>query len=162
MRPDIVSLVVLVTYWSVLITGSKTKLCGPGFKRSGKDCVSLTNKDVLFALNFLAFPPNVTSGGTNTKIYLPSLCEVNWIVVGCKTTITTVQGISLCEDFLIGKTLKQEKNKKVYSPVCNIVSVIATTRCDHFGSLAFEKYWSERGCVVTFHHFTLSFKGNVC
>lgn len=62
--------------------------------------------------------------------------------------ITTVQDISVCEDNL-------PKN-------CIIWSMISSNWCDHYGSLEFEKYWSERGCSVTLYHFLIYFKGNTC
>ena len=108
----------------------KRVYCEPGFKNttgSGSKCVSLTNDDVYRSLHWLAEPPKTT----------------------CKK-ITTIQGISVCEDHL--KPAGQ----------CNIWSVISSTWCDHWGSLAFEKYWSERGCTVHLYHFTVFFKGNVC
>jgi hypothetical protein len=66
--------------------------------------------------------------------------------VQCKKE-TVIQGISVCEDDLPSD--------------CLIWSVIATYWCDELGTLAFEKYWSQR-CEVRFIHFTAYFKGNSC
>lgn len=65
----------------------------------------------------------------------------------CRNT-TRIQGIDICEDFLppaLGD--------------CNVVSFIATTWCDHYGSLEFERYWASRGCNVTLYHYHVFFKG---
>jgi len=63
--------------------------------------------------------------------------------------ITTVQGISVCEDRIDFKD-------------CSIISSISSNHCDHFGSLEFEKYWSQRGCRVTVFQLFIYVKGNVC
>lgn len=60
---------------------------------------------------------------------------------------TVIQGLSVCEDDL--------------PPNCLIWSVISTYWCDELGSLAFEKYWSQR-CEVRLIQFTAYFKGNSC
>lgn len=114
--------------------------CGPSLKTSSSisqqasnntnNCESITTNDVLSALHWIAHPPVATKR-----------CD----------RLTTVQGISVCEDYL-PKDLSQ----------CNIFSAIASTWCDHYGSLAFEMYWAERGCKVTLFHFIVQFKGNVC
>jgi hypothetical protein len=45
---------------------------------------------------------------------------------------------------------------------CDIISSISSNMCDHFGSLQFEKYWSQRGCKVMVFHLFIYIKGNVC
>jgi hypothetical protein len=101
--------------------------CLPGTKEepigSGK-CVSLQNTDITTALNWMASPPT-------------SKCD----------KLTTVQGISICEDNL--------------PKDCLIWSQITSLWCDDIGSLEFEKYWSKR-CNVVIFHFTSLFKGNIC
>jgi hypothetical protein len=62
--------------------------------------------------------------------------------------IIKVQGIDICEDYLPSSLSS-----------CNVVSFIATTWCDHFGSLDFERYWADRGCNVTLYHYHVFFKG---
>lgn len=44
---------------------------------------------------------------------------------------------------------------------CVIWSTLSTNRCDEYGSLEFEKYWSQR-CDVVIFHLTIFFKGNIC
>jgi hypothetical protein len=66
----------------------------------------------------------------------------------CKKA-TKVQDISVCEDRIDFQT-------------CTIWSVVVSSVCDHYGSLAFEKYWSERGCKVKLFHLYAQWKGNDC
>lgn len=100
--------------------------CGSNTKESSKGCVPLSNRDVLASLNWLSQPPPS-----------PTPCK----------TLTTIQGISVCED-----NLTQD---------CEIWSTISSNRCDEYGSLEFEKYWSTK-CRVVLFHFTIFFKGNIC
>lgn len=103
--------------------------CGPGTKPHNGVCVDLTNRDVLAALKWLSEPPTAN--------------------VPC-SKMSTSQGIAVCEDFLPATINKD---------TCNVVSFIGTNWCDHYGSLAFERYWSDRGCNVTLYHFHIRFKG---
>lgn len=76
---------------------------------------------------------------------------INWLAKPPQSTcskITTIQDISVCEDNL-------PKN-------CVIWSELSSNWCDHYGSLEFEKYWSQRGCSVTLFHYVRTFKANVC
>jgi hypothetical protein len=102
-------------------------ICPPGKKEhpiGSKKCGSLQNTDITTALNWMASPPT-------------SKCD----------KLTTVQGISICEDNL--------------PKDCLIWSQITSLWCDDIGSLEFEKYWSKR-CDVVIFHYTSLFKGNVC
>jgi hypothetical protein len=63
-----------------------------------------------------------------------------------------VAGVTVCED-----KLPVQKSGE-----CNIWSVITSHYCDDYGTLEFEKYWSEKGCNVHIFHFTAFFKGNTC
>lgn len=104
-----------------------TFVCPPGTKEQpleSKKCVSLQNTDITTSLNWMASPPT-------------SKCD----------KLTTVQGISICEDNL--------------PKDCLIWSQITSLWCDDIGSLEFEKYWSKR-CTVVIFHYTSFFKGNVC
>ena len=77
----------MVFLWLLLVVGAKltytSKICGPSFKQSesGKDCVQLTNEDVLQSLHWLAHPPKVPE-------------EQN-----CKN-MTIIAGVAVCEDLL--------------------------------------------------------------
>jgi hypothetical protein len=66
--------------------------------------------------------------------------------------VTQVQDISVCEDSI---DLSDHGT-------CTIWSVVVSSVCDHYGSLAFEKYWSERGCKVKLFHLYAHYKGNDC
>lgn len=68
--------------------------------------------------------------------------------VPCKK-LTVVQDIAVCEDHLDMQN-------------CLIWSVVASQWCNHYGSIAFEKYWADRGCTVVLYHYTAYFKGNTC
>ena len=126
---------------AIQVASSSTIGCGPGKKplidssfshsHNSSICVDLDNRDVLAALNWLSDPPKPSHP--------------------CKN-ITVSQGLSVCEDFLSFPLTSQS---------CNIVSFIGTNWCDHYGSLAFERYWADRGCNVTLYHFHIRFKGIV-
>ena len=89
-------------------------------------------------MKLLSAPPNLNGGGRSSAAG-SSICQ----------NITTVQGISVCED-------------RIDFQDCTIISSISSNMCDHFGSLQFEKYWSQRGCKVTVFHLFIFIKGNVC
>lgn len=84
---------------------------------------------------------------TNYDVYR----AMNWLAkppqVACKN-ITTIQDIAVCEDEL--------------PKDCVVWSELSSNWCDHYGSLQFEKYWSQRGCAVTLFHYTRNFRANVC
>ena len=89
-------------------------------------------------MKLLSAPPNLNGGGSASAVG-SSICQ----------NVTTVQGISVCED-------------RIDFQDCMIISSISSNMCDHFGSLQFEKYWSQRGCKVTVFHLFIYIKGNVC
>ena len=89
-------------------------------------------------MKLLSAPPNLNGGGVSSAVG-SSICQ----------NITTVQGISVCED-------------RIDFQHCEIISSISSNMCDHFGSLQFEKYWSQRGCKVRVFHLFIYIKGNVC
>jgi len=91
-------------------------------------CALLDNKDVFRSMYHLAFPPALDRDGED----------------GCKK-ITKVQGLSVCEDRLVLTEGSPEQ--------CTIWSLVSTNWCDHYGSLEFEIYWSERGCKVKLFHY---------
>eukprot|EP01036_Dinobryon_divergens_P031618 gene31618-41051_t len=125
---------------------TKSTVCPPGTKPnstslvhgSATGCVPLSNRDVLRAMKLLSAPPNLNGGGQSSAVG-SSICQ----------NITTIQGISVCED-------------RIDFQNCDIISSISSNMCDHFGSLQFEKYWSQRGCKVTVFHLFIYIKGNVC
>lgn len=118
-------------------TANAASSCRPSYKAAEDtnvtECVGISNRDVLRAMHWLAQPPKTTC-----------------------SKVTTVQGLSVCEDFLFGTASNHTGGG------CVVWSVISSNWCDHFGSLAFEKYWSERGCMVTVFHYYITFRGNVC
>lgn len=76
---------------------------------------------------------------------------ISWLAKPPQSTcknITTVQDIAVCEDHL--------------PKDCVVWSELSSNWCDHYGSLEFEKYWSQRGCSVTLFHYRRVFKTNVC
>ena len=69
----------------------------------------------------------------------------------CRST-KVVAGVTVCEDNLSVQSGGE----------CTIWSVVTSHYCDDYGTLEFEKYWSEKGCNVHIFHFTAFFKGNTC
>jgi hypothetical protein len=114
-----------------IFTSSSGLFCGPGFKPglNGSTCVDFTNQDVLGAIHWLSDPPRT-----------PHTC----------LKLSIAQGIAVCEDFLPSPLTKE---------TCNIFSFIGSNWCDHYGSLAFERFWAEKGCNVTVYHYHIRFKG---
>lgn len=106
-----------------------------------ENCVSITNEDVIKSMHWLAIPPKVKCNKATTK-----------------------QGLSVCEDniSLFQNQTSSNINIDVTKKECIIWSVLSSNWCDHYGSLAFEKYWSLRGCSVTIFHYYITFKGNTC
>lgn len=106
-------------------------VCGPNYKKAADgSCVMLENEDILRTLNWLSSPPKIPE------------------TQGCRN-VTTVQGISICEDLMAP------------DGDCLVWSSISTSHCNAYGTLEFEKYWSKR-CKVVIFHYMLPYAGNSC
>ena len=132
--------------------------CMPSYKRAlNGSCIQLTNEDVMRSLHFMASPVTVSQLSPESNSGKDN---------GCKKR-STIQGMTICEDYLpssssSGKTTPSSSTTTATYGDCYVLSIVSSIRCNHYGSLEFEKELSKRGCKVDLYHFTMSFSGNSC
>lgn len=135
---------VIVAYSKEALKNEATSVCLPGTKevkksdaREGatKECIPITDHDVISSLHWIAHPPQTKK------------CA----------KLKSFNNISYCEDTLIPSTNTAESSTKR----CTVWSIIVTNKCDEIGNLDFEKHLSAQCDVLVFHFHTF-YKGNVC
>ena len=97
------------------------------------------------SLSCLPYTKRVSNNSSCLPVVNEDIYEsLHWLtnLPTIKTTcnnIVTIDGISVCQDHI--------------STNCVIWSLISVNECQSYGSLLFEKYWSQHNCKVILFHF---------